>query len=120
MADPRQQQVVLVTGCSQGGIGYALCQAFAKRGCRVFASARKLEAMRGLEQGFETLSLDVTDAASREAAVDAIISRAGRIDMLVNNAGIGLTGPIVETDLAVVKGLFETNFFGLLGEAVRL
>jgi 1-acylglycerone phosphate reductase len=113
--DPRQ--VVLVTGCSQGGIGYALCVAFSKRGCRVFASARKLEAMGGLpELGVETLPLDVTDAASRQAAVDAVISQAGRIDVLVNSAGIGLVGPIVETSLDAVNSLFQTNFFGLLGE----
>ncbi len=114
--DP-DQQVVLVTGCTEGGIGYELCKAFARANCRVFASARKLESMGGLpELGIETLQLDVTCADSRKAAVKEVTAKAGRIDILVNNAGMGLPGPIVEQDLEAVRTLFDVNYFGLLGK----
>lgn len=111
-----EPQVVLVTGCSQGGIGYELCKAFHAAGCRVFASARKIEAMSGLpELGIYPLKLDVTSAESRKAAVDEVIAEAGRIDILVNNAGMGMPGAIVEQDLDAVRALFDANYFGLLG-----
>lgn len=110
------RQVALVTGCTQGGIGYELCKAFARANCRVFASARKLESMTGLpELGIETLQLDVTSADSRKAVVQDVVAKAGRIDILVNNAGMGLPGPIVEQDLEAVRALFDVNYFGLLG-----
>lgn len=88
MAAPARP-VVLVTGCSAGGIGYELCLAFAARGCQVFATARKLESMAGLQgaAGVQLLSLDVTDVAAAAAAVEAVVADAGRIDVLVNNAG---------------------------------
>jgi NAD(P)-dependent dehydrogenase (short-subunit alcohol dehydrogenase family) len=80
--------VVVVTGCSEGGIGYALCEAFTSRGCRVFATARRPESMEGLkEQGIETVRLDVTSSKSIKDAVDHILTQAGRIDIVVNNAG---------------------------------
>jgi 1-acylglycerone phosphate reductase len=73
--------------------------------------------MTGLpELGVETVQLDVASADSRRAAVDAVVAAAGCIDVLVNNAGMGLVGPIVEADLAAVRYLFEVNLFGLLGE----
>jgi NAD(P)-dependent dehydrogenase (short-subunit alcohol dehydrogenase family) len=62
--------VVLVTGCSAGGIGHTLCLEFAARGCRVIASARRPERMAGLEvAGCTLLALDTADAASIDAAV---------------------------------------------------
>ena len=83
--------VVVVTGCSEGGIGYSLCEAFTAQGCRVFATARRPEAMEGLkEQGIETVRLDVTSSASIKEAVQHIVTQAGRIDILVNNAGRSL------------------------------
>lgn len=83
-----QQLVCLITGCSNGGIGYELAKAFASKGCTVFASARRVQAMAGLaECGIQLLQLDVTDAASVSAAVSNVVSSAGRIDILVNNAG---------------------------------
>jgi 1-acylglycerone phosphate reductase len=79
---------VLVTGCSEGGIGWHLCVAFAAAGCHVFGTARRLESMRGLEEhGVVCLALDVTSEQSIKTAVAAVLAQAERIDIVVNNAG---------------------------------
>lgn len=107
------QQVVLVTGCSTG-IGRALAVELAARGHRTFATARKLEAIDDLRAaGAETLRLDVHDPASIRAALDEIVARAGRIDVVVNNAGINIYGPLVELPLESVQAVFATNVIGL-------
>lgn len=108
---PLSDQVVLVTGCSTG-IGRALAVELQKRGQRVFASARNPSALEGLE--CEKLGLDVTDPESIARAVTDVTSKAGRIDMLVNNAGFNLIGPLAEVPLEGVRKLFETNLTGLL------
>jgi NAD(P)-dependent dehydrogenase (short-subunit alcohol dehydrogenase family) len=109
-----QQQVVLVTGTSTG-IGRALAIALKNAGHRPFATARKLDAIADLERdGIETLRLDVNDPVSIRTAVDAVIERAGRLDVLVNNAGVNVFGPIVEVPLERVRSAFETNVIGLL------
>jgi NADP-dependent 3-hydroxy acid dehydrogenase YdfG len=80
--------VLLRLGCSEGGIGNELCKAFAAQGCQVFAAARRLQSMASLKQhGVQLLQLDVTDSKSVRQAVDDVIAAAGRIDVLVNNAG---------------------------------
>ena len=80
--------VVLVTGCSEGGIGWHLCIAFAAAGCQVFATARKKGKMAGLaERGCTLLDMDVTDEASIARAVRVIMEQAPGIDVVVNNAG---------------------------------
>jgi short-subunit dehydrogenase len=105
---------VLITGCSSG-IGRATAVRLAGRGWRVYASARRIDSIEDLEgRGCTILSLDVTDAASRKAAVDAIEEREGAIGVLVNNAGYGLQGAIETTPLEDVRNQFETNFFGLV------
>jgi 1-acylglycerone phosphate reductase len=85
-------QTVLITGCSEGGIGDALAQEFHRRGLKVFASARNLKKMNHLvEMGIQTLELDVTQSASILAAVE-IVKKAsgGSLDYLINNAGTGI------------------------------
>jgi NADP-dependent 3-hydroxy acid dehydrogenase YdfG len=62
---------------------------FARRGCKVYATARKVEKMSGLSASIEQLELDVLDDTSVKKAVAVIIEREGRIDILVNNAGMG-------------------------------
>src|SRR3954471_11827809 len=93
---PLQEQVVLVTGCSTG-IGRALAGELHKRGQRVFASARNASSLEGLP--CEKLSLDVTDHESITRAVAEVVAKAGRIDMLINNAGFNLVGPLAEVPL---------------------
>ena len=109
-----ERQVVLVTGCSTG-IGRALALACAARGHETFASARRVESLAELaEQGVHAVELDVTDRASIERAVSTVVSRAGRVDVLINNAGINVFGPILESPLDDVRRLLETNVLGLL------
>jgi 1-acylglycerone phosphate reductase len=84
-------KTVLITGCSEGGIGDALAQVFHRKGLRVFATARNLSKIEHLKKmGLETLPLDVTDAASIKAVVESIKSiTGGTLDILVNNSGAG-------------------------------
>ena len=108
----RGGRVVLITGCSSG-IGRALAVAFAEAGLRVVATARQPEVLADIE-GADTLvqPLDVTDRSSVEAAVSAALSWAGRVDMLVNNAGYGLIGPVAELDGDDLRRQLETNVVG--------
>jgi NAD(P)-dependent dehydrogenase (short-subunit alcohol dehydrogenase family) len=102
--------VVLITGASSG-VGLATAELLAARGCRVFGASRRPE--RVTARGWEPLTLDVTSPASIAACVRTVLARAGRIDVLVNNAGlIGPGGAVEEIDLAQGRALFETNFFG--------
>jgi short-subunit dehydrogenase len=105
MAD---QNVAVITGASSG-IGKAIAQKLAAEGFRVFGTVRSAVE---LPPGVEKVTLDVRDAASIGAAVREILSRAKRIDVLVNNAGGTLVGAIEETDISQAQALFDTNFFG--------
>lgn len=115
-------QVVMITGCSSG-IGEALAREFHARGHRVFATARKLSALAALEKtGIETRTLDVTSAQSIRSAMESIVQETGRLDMVVNNAGILVVGPLAEIGLDDFRSEFETNVTGALAvcqEAVR-
>jgi short-subunit dehydrogenase len=102
-------RVVVVTGASSG-IGAALAGALAKRGHRVVGTSRS---GAGGPPGILMLPLDVRDDASVRALVEEVVARAGRVDVLVNNAGEMLFGPVEEVGLARARGLFETNFWGV-------
>jgi NAD(P)-dependent dehydrogenase (short-subunit alcohol dehydrogenase family) len=106
------QRVVLITGCSSG-IGRALAEEFIRRGNRVVATARQESSLDGLD-GTDVLlhQLDVTVAASIRRAVAAALEWAARIDVLVNNAGYGLMGPVAELDPNDVRVQLETNVTG--------
>ena len=109
--------VSLVTGCSSG-IGRALARELARRGQRCFASARRPEAVRELEaEGLEAVCLDVDDPDSIRAAVGAVLERAGRIDLLVNNAGQSLFGPLAELPLERIDAVYRTDLRGPLAVA---
>ncbi len=106
--------VALITGCSSG-IGRATALLLAERGWDVFASARRVETLSDLSGDHITpLALDVTDEASRLAAVRLTLERAGRIDALVNNAGYGQGGALEEISADEMRHQFETNTFGPL------
>ena len=107
-------RVVLVTGCSSG-IGHATAGRLARSGWTVYATARRLDAMAGLEEaGCRLLRLDVTDDESMRAAVEEIERVEGTVDVLVNNAGYSLSGAIESVPLDEVRRQFETNVFGLV------
>lgn len=97
---------VLITGCSTG-IGRASAVELTKRGFEVIATARRLETIEDLDV-HEKLRVDVDDSAS----VVEGVAVAGRIDVLVNNAGRGIRSPIEKTPLDAVREMFETNVFG--------
>ncbi len=109
------EQVILITGCSSG-IGRATATEAVARGHRVFASARNPNELAQLEGGdrLVPLRLDVTDADSIQAAVEAVRTRAGSVDALVNNAGYGQFGAIEEVTRDEWRAQFEVNFFGAI------
>ncbi len=104
--------VVLITGTSSG-IGRAIASAFAAKGFEVFGTSRNPQRNEPIA-GVELLPLDVSDPASVASAVSTVIQRAGRIDVLVNNAGVGVFGAAEESSIAQAQQLFDTNFFGLI------
>jgi NAD(P)-dependent dehydrogenase (short-subunit alcohol dehydrogenase family) len=109
------EQVILVTGCSSG-IGRATAVEAAARGHRVFASARNPNDLADLERAgrLETLRLDVTDSGSTRAAVEAVETRAGRLDALVNNAGYAQYGAVEEITPEEWRAQFDVNLFGAI------
>ena len=104
--------VVLITGASSG-IGRAVASLFAANGFQVFGTSRNPHRTEPIA-GVELIALDVTDAASVTAAVATVVERAGRIDIVVNNAGFGVLGAAEESSTAQAQDLFDTNFFGLV------
>lgn len=104
--------VVFVTGVSSG-IGRASAELFAQRGCTVFGSVRAVHKASPIP-GVELVEMDVRNDDSVARAVQRIIDQAGRIDVLVNNAGGTLLGAVEETSVAEAQALFDTNVFGVL------
>jgi NAD(P)-dependent dehydrogenase (short-subunit alcohol dehydrogenase family) len=110
---PTDQRIALVTGASSG-FGKVTASLLASRGFRVFGTSRTPRADR--DDGFEMVELDVDSDVSVYRCVKTIQERAGAVEVLVNNAGLILTGSIEETATEEAKAHFETNFFG----AVRM
>jgi len=109
------KKIVLVTGCSKGGIGYALCEEYARQGCKVYATARRLESMATfLSPNIEKLTLDVMDDVQVRGVVQTVIEKEGRIDVLVNNAGANCGGAIADVPLEVAQRTFDTNFYAVI------
>ena len=107
-------KVVLITGCSSG-IGEATARRLSRAGHTVYASARRPGTMAELVAGgCRPLALDVTDEASMVAAVGRVEAEQGRLDVLVNNAGYGLYGPVEQLPPDELRRQFETNLFGLV------
>jgi NAD(P)-dependent dehydrogenase (short-subunit alcohol dehydrogenase family) len=107
-------KAVLITGCSSG-IGRATALRLAASGWKVYASARRTEAISDLrDAGCETLALDVTDESSMRAAVERVEQAEGAVGVLINNAGYSQSGAIETVPLDAVRRQFETNVFGLV------
>ena len=106
-------KVILITGASSG-MGYETARILAQQGHRVYGAARRVQKIDELAQyGVQALPLDITNEASIIACVKEIISREGRIDVLINNAGYGYFGAIEDVPMADAKHQFEVNIFGL-------
>jgi short-subunit dehydrogenase len=106
--------VALITGCSSG-IGRALADVFKQAGYQVWATARKPEDVTALASaGFTTVQLDVNDAAALEQLSERI-SQQGGLDVLINNAGYGAMGPLLDGGVPAMQRQFETNVFALIG-----
>jgi NAD(P)-dependent dehydrogenase (short-subunit alcohol dehydrogenase family) len=109
-----EMPTALVTGTTTG-IGLETALYFARHGYRVFAGARQPDVVEE-QPNIVPVKLDVDQDESVRDCVAAVLKEAGAIDVLVNNAGVGLAGAVEMAPLARVRGMFETNFFG----AVRM
>lgn len=109
MSEPK---VVVVTGVSSG-IGRAAAGQFARQGCRVFGTVRDGRTARPLP-GVGLIEMDIRDEVSVRSGIQSIIDQAGRIDVLVNSAGVTLLGATEETSVTEARSLFETNVLGIL------
>ncbi len=104
-------KVVLITGASSG-IGSAIAHYLASHSYTVYGTSRKPQ--KDLEGKIHMLALDVTKQETITTAVNGLLEREGRIDYLINNAGMGITGPLEETPDVETRRVFETNYFGAL------
>lgn len=107
--------VVLVTGCTTGGIGFHLCEEFAAKSCIVYATSRNEKSMEGFKYGsIKKLRLDVTSEEDIERVVKTIVDEEGKIDIVVNNAGVLGISPLVDLSIERVKAVFDTNTYAPL------
>ena len=109
-----ESKVVLITGTSSG-FGRETADLLADRGFRVYGTSRN-PSVKAAGESHKMLQLDVDSDESVDACMNQLLQEAGRVDVLVNNAGYVLTGGVEETSLEEAKAQFETIFFG----AVRM
>lgn len=102
-------KVVIITGGSSG-IGLCTAAALRDRGCKVYELSRRDSEVTGITH----IKCDVTDEAQIAAAVGQVMTENGRIDILINNAGFGISGAVEFTDTTDVRRLFDVNFFGMV------
>lgn len=102
-------KVVFITGGSSG-IGKAIGEYLFYKGFTVYGTSRNPE--KFVDSIVPLVALDVRNTTSIEQAIEKVVSITGKIDVLINNAGVGITGPIEEISSEEIKNNFETNFFG--------
>ncbi|KAA2217042.1 SDR family oxidoreductase [Maribacter flavus] len=105
-------KIVLITGGSSG-IGKAIGNYLNKQGFVVYGTTRNLEKYASFKD-FELLEMDVRVPESVTKAIELLVRKEGRVDVLINNAGVGITGPLEETPNAEILNAFDTNFIGPL------
>ncbi|OLF55979.1 SDR family oxidoreductase [Pseudomonas chlororaphis] len=107
--------VALITGCSSG-IGRALAEAFKTAGFTVLPTARRTEDVTMLQAaGFNAVQLDVNDGPALSALSERINQQYGGLDVLINNAGYGAMGPLLDGGVEAMQRQFETNVFAIVG-----
>ena len=104
-------KVVLITGASSG-IGKSIAEYLYQKGMVVYGTSRNPK--EGEINGVKLLPLDVTDVTTIKKAVETIIANEGKLNVLINNAGMGITGPIEDTPTDEMRRVFNTNFFGAI------
>ncbi|HPW98011.1 MAG TPA: SDR family oxidoreductase [Flavobacterium sp.] len=102
-------KVVLITGGSSG-IGKAIGEFLLQKGFTVYGTSRNPE--NNTNSLFPLLQLDVRKVETIQKTIAEVIQKSGRVDVVINNAGVGITGPIEETPTDEMRNNFETNFFG--------
>ncbi len=102
-------KVVLITGGSSG-IGKSVGEFLTLKGFMVFGTSRHPQ--NYTDSKFQLIQLDVSDVTSIQKAIQTVIDAVGRLDVVINNAGAGITGPVEEIPMEEIKRNFETNFFG--------
>ncbi|WP_108422872.1 SDR family oxidoreductase [Flagellimonas amoyensis] len=105
-----EKKVVLITGGSSG-IGKSIGTFLASKGYKVYGTTRTPDNYPNFDV-FDLIQLDVRDVDSIQHAVSHVIDKEGRLDVLINNAGVGITGPIEETPHEEILKVFDTNFHG--------
>lgn len=108
-----KEKVVIITGVSSG-MGKETAKVLAAQGHTVYGGARRVEKMKELEPlGIKTFAMDVTKEEDNRRVVEKVVSAEGRIDVLINNAGVGLYSTVEDAPIAAAKEQFEVNIFGL-------
>ena len=102
-------KVIFITGASSG-IGKAIGEFLLDKGFVVFGTSRNPERISNSK--IPLLALDVRNAASIKTAINEVIEKVGKIDVVINNAGVGITGPLEEIPMEEIKNNFDTNLFG--------
>ena len=116
----KRNKTALVTGCSSG-IGYSTCLLLARNNFKVYGTVRNLSKAKKIQEVIDKekihlkiILLDVNDSESIQNAIRDILYDSRKIDVLINNAGYGMFGPIEDITTEDVKLQFETNFFGVI------
>lgn len=103
-------KVILITGASTG-LGEHIASYLVKQGYIVYGTSRSIEQ---LTKPFRTLNMDVCSETSIQAAVQRILTEQGRLDVLINNAGLGIAAPVESLSIADVQRVFDTNVIGVI------
>jgi short-subunit dehydrogenase len=102
-------KIVLITGASSG-IGKSIGEFLLEKGFTVYGTSRNPEKI--LNSKIELLAVDVQKPETIKIAIEYILTKSGNLDVVINNAGVGITGPLEEIPTIEIKNNFETNFFG--------